>query len=1266
MDFLLREVMETSTLPLALLNTKTGVILERNSYFNDFCSNELNLGQNALKLCKIGQTGLREDLLELIVAEGRKLADRRGRANGREPDQAGPDCSKQDASKQDGAEQEGRESGKPEIDCSSQGENPRNIQLTLHHYDPAKALALISLSSSWQILKFYGNDDALFFNYPSMLVLHDRDGRILSCNNTFCGFMGISFQQILRKSLTELVESDFERAFSQLRGKCMGSGNWEQEVFALDTRRGRFWLHMHMTPLRGPAREIVGFFGIYSDSTDYYTLKDDLERRNQLLYSTSRAAQILLSDDEDFDGSVNKVLEILGQASRQDRVYVWNIHESPHPEINPELHTTQLYEWSLGAEPQQDTDICTNRPVSEAIPTWIDTFKAGRCVNSLVRNMPLLEREQLEPQGIISIMTAPIMLNGELWGFIGFDDCHSEHVWTEEEESILRAAGTMIGLAIQNQSINRDLRDFQERFRSVAEASGEILWELDQSERIIYISERVTELLGFSPKEIIGKTLHSLPLLTTPIHLSSYTPESPLFRNVEMPMYRKDGTLKWMRSSGKVRFAENGSYLGANGNSVDITEVREAASRLERAKEALETANHQLAHAVEVAKELAEQAHQANAAKDIFLANMSHEIRTPMNAIMGMLHLVMKMDLGHRQREYLEKADFATKALLRIINDILDFSKVEAGKLEMEQVPFYLRHIIRGTYDLVRGRAEEKGLELCLEVEPGLDSPMLGDPLRLTQVLTNLATNAIKFTPKGKVLLQVRRLSGDADSATLLFSVSDTGIGMGPEQVDRLFTPFNQADSSTTRRFGGTGLGLALCKSLVGLMNGEIWCESVPGAGSTFRFTARFPLAPKNLARAEQPGSFKELSCMIIGQDSMAVSRMYDLLFTLGCRSISRAYSLPEATYYLDAPEEHGFYNLILMIHEPDSFDAVDAALQLDILFHQRGQEAPLKIATTNPDSAKDLEDKGFARVLPEPVSQSELYEAILEALDKRGVSLGSENADAGESALLREFRGMRILLAEDNELNQMVAQEILEQAGLAVSIAENGKICLEMLDKENFDLVLMDIQMPEMDGLAATEEIRRQERFAALPVIAMTAHARDEDRRKSLESGMNAHVTKPVNAQELYNCLYFWLDYSRNAGKTRSLPKPEKVREGSYNPLAGVNGMNSAEFMKRIGENRALLRKLVESAVTELPPILAQIKNAVQDERYADADLLAQTLSASLDNLCATSSLNDIYAFRKAMHDQSHDQGKKLLKKLEKTIGTLLSGLSKARIEDK
>ena len=856
------------------------------------------------------------------------------------------------------------------------------------------AVLALEANASWLSSVAVSTAEDFLDAFPNMVMLYNANSLLLGCNKAYCDFFGISRQEALGRKLGSFVTNNYKFALWEAVATCARTQE-PREVVSQANHAGKdYWHLLSMLPLPASNGRDYHVLALCSDITAHRTLEAAISRQDKLLYGTNAVAQLLLSGQDKFEECVNRVLALLGQITGADRVYVWSIHESPCPEITTELHTTQLYEWSLGAEPQQNTDLCTNRLVSETIPTWIDIFMSGHCVNNIVKNMPKEEREQLEPQGIVSILTAPIFFHGELWGFIGFDDCHSEHIWSPSEENILMAAGSLIGAAIFNSRTMEALKESEMRFTMVAEATGEMIWSLDENLCLDYVSGKSAEILGYEPGELLGR---HFSCLCPPDEGFEPSPLTPILRDTTVEVQRKDGSQCWLESSCFFVFDDKGKCCNAHGSSLDITEVRLAHTQIQLAKEELEAANEKLRMAAHVANRLAEEANMANQAKSDFLTNMSHELRTPLNAIMGMVYLLGKTQVNQQQQTYLTNVKAASESLLEIINDILDFTSIDPDSTDLEISTFSLEGMVQKAIEVPWVQALSKKLDFTLQVHPSLRGRFFdGDSGRLGRVLHILVTNAVKFTPQGAVAISVQADSASDAGAGLHFTVQDTGIGLSEQEQKRLFSVFMQADSSSTRQFGGTGMGLALSYKLVTLMGGSIWCSSQPGKGSTFHVTLNLPFAATPLA--------------------------------------------------------------------PFANDALPGAAEA------LGQDA--------------------------------------------GEGLSEEERLAGK------LKGRTVLLVEDNEINQIVAEEILVQAGLEVTIANNGREALACVKNKSFDIVLMDIQMPEMDGITATRAIRDQQQYATLPIIALTAHARSEDKRLTLEAGMNDHITKPIEPDALLRCM--------------------------------------------------------------------------------------------------------------------------------------------------
>ncbi len=656
-------------------------------------------------------------------------------------------------------------------------------------------------------------------------------------------------------------------------------------------------------------------------------------------------------------------------------------------------------------------------------------------------------------------------------------------------------------------------------------------------------------------------------------------------------------------------------------------EMGKLARTFDEMAEALETRNQELVRAKMVSD-------TANKAKSEFLANMSHEIRTPMNAVIGMAYLALKTTLTEKQRNYINKIYAAANTLLGIINDILDFSKIESGQLLIEHVPFRLDDILDNLAVLISQKAEEKELEVLFRVDGRVPHQLIGDPLRLGQVLTNLGNNSVKFTESGEILIGCSLAENLGDKVRLRFSVQDTGIGMTEEQQGRLFQAFTQADGSTTRRFGGTGLGLTITKRLVELMDGDIRVESAYGQGTTVIFTVVLGKARLETREPHEELATEEMAAsriLVVDDNESAcdvlATLLLDLFFSTDCAS-----SAEQAFGMLKRAEEEGSpYNLVLMDWRMPVMDGVEATY---VLRNRLGlQEPPPVVIVTafgRGETLLQADKAGAKAVLYKPVNKSLLYDTILTILHGQGgeawklkKQLRQQREEHKEQYRLP---GARILLVEDNPVNQQVAAELLEDAGVAVTIANNGVEALQHLQEATetppFDLVLMDLQMPEMDGYEAATRIRADKRYDTLPIIAMTAHAMVEERLRCLELGMNDHISKPIEIHKFFHTLQTWIQPKEGAEQrpvSPSAKSPSPAGQRQQETLPELSGLDVSTALRRLGGNTKLYRKLLEQFLESQAKSGEEFQAAMRRGDKETAKRIAHTLKGLGGSLGAT-----------------------------------------------
>lgn len=761
------------------------------------------------------------------------------------------------------------------------------------------------------------------------------------------------------------------------------------------------------------------------------------------------------------------------------------------------------------------------------------------------------------------------------------------HRWTVELEETNTALAREIA---ERKRMEKELRQAEAKYRSIFEHAVEGIFQTTPEGQYLSVNPALARIYGYQTPEELMESLTDISgqLYVDASRRAEFVRrlhEQNTVTGFESQVYRKDGRVIWITETARAVRDANTALLYYEGMVEDITERKRAEEELQKAKAAAESA--------------------ANA-KSEFLANMSHELRTPLNGIIGMTELALDTDLTPEQGEYLTTVKDSANSLLELLNDILDFSKIEAGKLDLDPIDFHLRDNLEVAIKALAIRAHKKGLELACHIPADVPDSLLGDPGRLRQVVVNLVGNAIKFTHQGEVVISASVEWQTENEICLHITVTDTGIGIPPEKQQLIFSPFTQADSSTTRQFGGTGLGLAISSQLVSMMKGTLWVESQVNHGSTFHFTACFGLRVDDTPQLlTQRDSLSGLPVLVVDDNGTNRRILEEQLTSWGMNPTVVTSGQEALTTLQQATEKGRPFSLVLLdAHMPhmDGFTVAEFIKENPAL-----AQATIMMLTSggHPQDAARCRELGIAAYLTKPIKQSDLLNAIMNAL-YRTPAPTQASALSPLSALTKSPYALRILLVEDNPVNRRLTVLMLEKWGHSVVVATNGNEALAALTTEPFALVLMDVQMPEMDGFATTKAIREQEErvrsqlspqssifnlpnseLPHIPIVALTAHAMKGDRERCLAAGMDAYLSKPLQAPQLFEVITQLIPLA--------IAPPEEGHQGRNEEEKPTATMLTEEgLLARVEGDRGLLQEIVDLFFTEMPEMQDSIRESI------------------------------------------------------------------------
>jgi two-component system sensor histidine kinase/response regulator len=800
----------------------------------------------------------------------------------------------------------------------------------------------------------------------------------------------------------------------------------------------------------------------------------------------------------------------------------------------------------------------------------------------------------------------------------------------------------------------RELKTTEKEYRTLLSDLNISLFRTDGKPEgcIIKVNSGFVNMFGYhSADEVLGMSVARF--YSNPEDRRSFIHEigeKGSVQSKELKLRKKDGTPIYTLCTAKAKYDENGTIKWIEGIHEDITERKNVEEELRQLNEELELhiaeRTAMLEASIEKARKLTSEAEAASIAKSDFLANMSHEIRTPMNGIVGMCDLIMNTRLNRKQKEYLKVISSSGRSLLELINDILDFSKIEADKLNLERIPFSLRKMMGEIPEVFTERISRKQLEMITDIADDVPDRLISDPLRIRQIITNLVSNALKFTLSGEICISVEVKGYDADLIELLFCVRDTGIGIPPDLCESLFDIFTQADGSTTRKYGGTGLGLTICKKIVSLMGGEIWIESQPGKGSSFWFSVPFQVAEDEPEeRLVVPEAIQNSRVLIVDDNRTTLYVIKRLVESFGCRTVLASSGKEAITLYAESLYDDPVELVVMDIGLP-GIDGISAVVRIRELNTESTVPVIIITSSGSQNEMRRASEAGIEHYLLKPIKHSGLYDALVEVL---GSEKTGRVAALSKPVTPDDFSKLKVLLVEDNPINQKVASEILRLGGIETEIAENGVEAVAAVKDGRFDLVLMDIQMPEMDGREATIAIRKELGLTDLPIIAMTAHTMEGDRERCLAAGMNDYVSKPIDIRRLFEAIGNAVDIGGYSSDL--LPVEKTVHRGTGISADDLPGMDLEEGLKRVGGSLELYHEILDEYCDFYKGVIPEFAELIEKDDFVAAGKKAHSLKGAAGNVAAIDLKSAVESLEAACRESDRALALDCLNDVEKAL---------------